>query len=180
MGQTPPSSETFRVATFGAGCFWCTEAILLQIEGVHSVTSGYMGGHVPRPTYDQVCAGKTGHAEVVQVQYDPARLRYEDLLAWFWKAHDPTQLNRQGNDVGTQYRSVIFYHDDDQRRAAEASKAQAGASGLFTQPIVTELAPAATFYPAEDYHQDYYRRNRAAAYCRFVIRPKLDKLKLEP
>ena len=178
MDSTHASSAGEQLATLGGGCFWCIEAVLQQVDGVLGVTSGYMGGHVPRPTYEQVCTGRTGHAEVIQVRFDPARLRYEDLLAWFWKAHNPTQLNRQGNDVGPQYRSVIFYHSEEQRRAAEASK-EAEAQ-RHSQPIVTEIAPASEFYPAEDYHQDYYRRNRGAPYCRLVIRPKLDKLHLEP
>ena len=166
-----------ELATFGAGCFWCVEAVLEQLDGVLDVSSGYMGGEVERPTYKQVCAGNTGHAEVVQVTFDPARISYAALLDWFWQLHDPTTLNRQGADVGEQYRSAIFYHSDEQRQAAERSKAAAAAD--FDDPIVTEITPAAAFYEAEDYHQDYYRANREQGYCRMVIRPKLGKLGLE-
>ena len=171
--------ETSNLATFGAGCFWCVEAVLEQQDGVEKVMSGYMGGHVKNPTYEQVCTGETGHAEVVQVTFDPKRISYEKLLAWFWKLHDPTTLNRQGNDVGTQYRSVIFYHTDAQKNAAQASRAALERSGAFDAPIVTEIAPAGPLYPAEDYHQDYYRNNKAQPYCRAVIRTKLQKLDLE-
>lgn len=166
-----------ETATFGTGCFWCSEAIFQRTDGIHSVQSGYMGGHVANPTYEQVCTGQTGHAEVARITFDPAVIRYEDLLDLFWRMHDPTTLNRQGADVGTQYRSVIFTHNEAQQRAAEASKA--AAAGHFDDPIVTEITPATTFYPAEDYHQDYYSRNRSAGYCRWVIAPKLDKLGLE-
>jgi peptide-methionine (S)-S-oxide reductase len=171
--------STTAVATFGAGCFWCVEAVLEQLDGVIDVTSGYMGGGSANPSYDQVCSGKTGHAEVVQVTFDPAKISYEKLLEWFWKLHDPTMLNRQGNDAGTQYRSVIFTHDEAQRAAAEASKKSADASGEFKEPIVTEITPAGTFYGAETYHQDYYRQNKAQSYCRYIITPKLDKLGLD-
>jgi peptide-methionine (S)-S-oxide reductase len=177
MSENP--KEGTELATFGAGCFWCVEAVLEQIDGVLDVASGYMGGHVANPTYEQVCSGTTGHAEVVQVRFDPKRIRYEQLLELFWKLHDPTTLNRQGNDVGTQYRSVIFYHSEAQKSAAEASRRAEEVSGTFAGPIVTEIAPAGPFYPAEDYHQDYYRANRSQPYCRFVIRPKLEKLGLE-
>jgi peptide-methionine (S)-S-oxide reductase len=171
------ASLTSDVATFGAGCFWCVEAVLEQIDGVRDVVSGYMGGEVESPTYKQVSAGDTGHAEVVQVSFDPQKIAYRDLLGWFWKLHDPTTLNRQGNDVGPQYRSAIFYHSEEQRQAAEESKAEAARS--FRSPVVTEITPAGTFYPAEDYHQEYYRENREQPYCRFVIQPKLQKLGLE-
>jgi peptide-methionine (S)-S-oxide reductase len=171
----PP--DPARTATFGAGCFWCVEAVLEQLDGVLDVRSGYMGGATERPTYKQVCTGATGHAEVVQVTFDPARIAYDALLDWFWKLHDPTTLNRQGHDVGTQYRSVIFVHSDAQRHAAEASRARAAAA--FDRPIVTEIAAAGPFWQAEDDHQDYYRANREQPYCRFVITPKLDKLGLE-
>jgi peptide-methionine (S)-S-oxide reductase len=167
------------IATFGGGCYWCTEAVFQQVEGVISVTSGFMGGKVKNPIYEQVCTGRTGHAEVIQIRYDPSRVTYEQLLKWFWKSHDPTQLNRQGNDVGTQYRSVIFYHDDGQRQAATASRAALDESGSFSRPVVTEIAPASEFYSAEGHHQDYYRRNRSAPYCQYVIRPKLEKLGLK-
>ena len=161
-------------ATLGGGCFWCIEAVYKRMDGVISVTSGYAGGSRPNPTYEQVCTGATGHAEVVQVEYDPARLSYEDILSVFWKAHDPTTLNRQGHDVGTQYRSVILYHDEEQRKIAEESKREAGTN--FSDPIVTEIAPLDMFYPAEDYHQDYFEKNPAAGYCRVIIKPKLKKL----
>jgi peptide-methionine (S)-S-oxide reductase len=165
------------LATFGGGCFWCIEAVYDRIEGVFSVTSGYAGGTVKNPTYEQVCTGTTGHAEVVQVAYDPAKTSYEDLLDIFWKAHDPTTLNRQGADVGTQYRSVILYHDEAQKAAALGSlmKAQAG----FKDRIVTEVIPLGVFWKAEGYHQDYYAANKTAGYCRIVISPKLKKLGLE-
>jgi peptide-methionine (S)-S-oxide reductase len=168
-----------EIATLGAGCFWCIEAVLEQIDGVVDVTSGYMGGTVTNPTYEQVCGGNTGHAEVVQVTFDPARIRYEDLLEHFWKLHDPTTLNQQGNDVGTQYRSAIFYHSEAQRLAAEKSKQAKTASGAFGDPIVTEIVAAGPFYKAEGYHQDYYRLNKRQSYCRFVIAPKLEKLGLK-
>ena len=175
--KNEPDKEA--VATFGGGCYWCVEAVFQQVPGVVSVTPGFMGGTVKNPTYEQVCTGLTGHAEVIQVRYDPARVTYEQLLEWFWKSHDPTQLNRQGNDVGTQYRSAIFFHDERQKKVAELSRAALDASGQFKLPVVTEITPAADFYPAESYHRDYYRRNRAQAYCRFVIRPKLHKLGLQ-
>ena len=176
---SPSAADRTAVATLGAGCFWCVEAVLQQVEGVRSVTPGYMGGHVERPTYRQVCNADTGHAEVVQVRFDPGVLSYEELLEWFWRLHDPTTKDRQGNDVGPQYRSAIFVHDDEQRRVAEASRARADASGAFPRPIVTEIAAAGTFWPAEDYHRDYYRQNPAQGYCRLVIAPKLSKLGLE-
>jgi len=162
-------------ATFGAGCFWCVEAVFEGIEGVHSVVAGYAGGSVPNPTYKDVCSGKTGHAEVAQLTYDSSKVTYEHLLDLFWKSHDPTTLNRQGADIGTQYRSVIFYHDENQKASAEQSKREA--SKKFTSPIVTEITPLDKFYEAESYHQDYYRNNPMAPYCMFVIRPKLEKLK---
>lgn len=161
-------------ATLGGGCFWCMEAVFERVPGVLAVTSGYAGGHTANPTYQQVCTGETGHAEVVQIEYDPAQVRFEQLLDLFWKAHDPTSLNRQGHDVGTQYRSVIFYENERQKEAAEKSRAEA--AKRFSKPIVTEVAPLKAFYPAEAYHQDYYRKNPNAAYCRAVIRPKLEKL----
>ena len=175
MDATAPT----ETATFAGGCFWCFEEIFRQQPGVLKVVSGFTGGDTKNPTYREVCAGDTGHAEAVQIVFDPRKISYDDLLAVFWKAHDPTQLNRQGADVGTQYRSAIFTHSEAQRAAAEASKAAAGRSGHFDRPIVTEIVPAAEFYPAEDYHQDYYRNNRRAPYCRAVIQPKLKKLGLE-
>ncbi len=167
------------IATFGGGCFWCVEAVFKRIKGVRSVTSGYAGGSTQNPTYQEVCAGNTGHAEVVQIEYDTQQISYEELLEIFWKAHDPTTLNRQGADMGTQYRSIILYHDDEQRMIAEASKEKAEASGEFTSPIVTEIKPLGIFYPAEDYHQDYYDNNPQAGYCAVVIRPKLKKLGIQ-
>lgn len=171
----PPGSE---VATLGAGCFWCVEAVYKQLDGVHSVTSGYMGGHVDNPTYEQICGKKTGHAEVVQVVFDPKKISYQKVLAWFWQLHDPTTLNRQGNDSGPQYRSAIFFHSDEQKKIAEASKRAAAAD--FPRPIVTEITKAAAFWPAEKYHQDYYFQNKNSnGYCRMVIEPKLKKLDLD-
>jgi len=175
---TPKIPEGAEVATLGAGCFWCIEAAYRQIDGVYSATSGYMGGQVKNPSYEQICGGDTGHAEVVQVVFDPKKLSYEKLLAWFWDLHDPTTLNRQGNDVGTQYRSAIFYSTEEQKKTAEASKAAAAAH--FKSPIVTEITKSSEFYPAENYHQNYYFENKSKnPYCRFVIEPKLKKLKLD-
>ncbi len=164
-------------ATFGGGCFWCIEAVFQQLEGVERVVSGYTGGSEPNPTYEAVCNGSTGHAEVVQVTFDPEVISYEELLDVFWRAHDPTTLNRQGNDVGTQYRSAIFHHSETQKEAALQSieKAQA----YFSEKIVTEVAPLEVFYSGEDYHQDYYVNHREQGYCSFVIRPKLEKLGLK-
>lgn len=171
-------NEVRETATLGAGCYWCIEAVLRQVEGVEQVTSGFMGGHVPNPSYEAVCHGYTGHAEVVQVTYRPSVLSYSKLLDWFWKLHDPTTLNRQGHDVGTQYRSVIFYHNEAQQQAALASKAAAAAA--FADPIVTEISAASEFYPAPEDHQNYYPRYRSKnPYCAAVIRPKLEKLGLE-
>jgi peptide-methionine (S)-S-oxide reductase len=170
-------STILSIATFGAGCFWCVEAVFEQLDGVHAVESGYMGGEVLDPTYREICSGKSGHAEVTQIHYDPKIVSYETLLDWLWRSHDPTTLNRQGADIGTQYRSAIFYHNDDQRKAAEASKVAAQKD--FAATIVTEITAATTYYPAEDYHQDYYRLNPNAPYCQIVIRPKLEKLALE-
>jgi peptide-methionine (S)-S-oxide reductase len=163
--------------TFGSGCFWCTEAVFQSLEGVYSAVSGYMGGQTDNPTYKEVCSGTTGHAEVVQVTYDPAVITYEELLEAFWSSHDPTTLNRQGNDVGTQYRSVIFYHSQEQKDAAVAIKADLISRRVFDRVIVTEISPAAIFYPAENYHQEYYELNGSEPYCQFVIRPKLEKFK---
>lgn len=169
-----------EIATFAGGCFWCIEAVFEQIPGVLRADSGYIGGHVENPTYEQVCTGETGHAEAVEIEFDPSVVTYEQLLDWFWQAHDPTQLNRQGNDVGTQYRSAIFYHNEAQREAALKSIEKLAASGKYRKPIVTQVVPATTFYKAEKYHQDYYVNNRHAGYCLFVIRPKLEKLGLKP
>ena len=166
-----------EVATFGAGCFWCVEAVFLELDGVLSVESGYTGGTRPHPTYEQVSMGTTAHAEVCRIRYDPAKTGYEDLLEVFWKTHDPTTPDRQGNDVGTQYRSVIFYHNQQQKVLAEKYKRELDASGAFQSPIVTEIVPAARFYKAEQYHQDYYRNNPQQGYCRFVIGPKMEKFR---
>jgi len=164
-------------ATFGAGCFWCVEAVFQEIKGVESVVSGYAGGHVDNPTYKQVVTGLTGHAEVTQIQFDPEELSYEELLEVFFGTHDPTTLNRQGNDVGTQYRSIIFYHNKEQKEIAERVIDRLDRSGTWKDPIVTEIVPFTEFFKAEDYHQNYYRNNPSQAYCRLIIRPKLDKLK---
>lgn len=172
--DTTPDEE---VATLGAGCFWCIEAVLEQVEGVKSVESGYTGGQTENPTYKDICTGRTGHAEVVRVTFDPAVLSYAELLDWFWRLHDPTTLNRQGNDRGTQYRSAIFYHSDEQRKIAETSKRDVQPS--FDDPIVTEVTEAAVFYPAEQYHQGYYFDNTSQGYCQMVIAPKLKKLGLK-
>ncbi len=175
MPEVPTGAQT---STLGAGCYWCIEAALRQLEGIHSVTSGFMGGSVKNPTYDQVCEGSTGHAEVVQVVFDPQKISFEKILAWFWDLHDPTTLNRQGNDVGTQYRSAIFYHSEEQKKVAEASKSAAAAN--FKDPIVTAISAASEFYPAPKDHQNYYFQNKSKnPYCRFVIEPKLKKLKLD-
>ncbi len=170
-------SESTDTAVLGGGCFWCLEAVFKRIDGVSSVQSGYAGGTTVRPSYEDVCTGVTGHAEVVRISYDPAKISYDGILDVFFKAHDPTTLNRQGADVGTQYRSIILFESEEQRRAAEASvkKHQAGLKGR----IVTELLPLKAFYPAEDYHKDYFDTHRAAPYCRVVIQPKLEKLHLE-
>jgi len=169
--MTTNSTET---ATLGGGCFWCVEAIYERLPGVISATSGFAGGHTENPTYHEVCSGTTGHAEVTQIVFDPAKISYAQLLDVFWQAHDPTTLNRQGADEGTQYRSVIFYHDEKQKLAAE--KSRLAAQEKFSAPIVTEIVPFKKFYPAEDYHQGYYDANSNQSYCRLVIAPKLEKL----
>jgi peptide-methionine (S)-S-oxide reductase len=169
-----PSAKT-DTATFGQGCFWCAEAIFEKVEGVKSVVSGYAGGLVPNPTYEQVCNGNTGHAEVVQIIYDPDVISYDDLLKIFWKTHDPTTLNRQGADIGEQYRSIILYHNEDQKEKAEYYKNELGKSGAWNKPIVTEIVPFTKFYKAEDYHQDYFKNNPYQSYCSFVIAPKVEK-----
>lgn len=163
-------------ATFANGCFWCTEAIFEELDGVISAVSGYTGGHVKNPTYKEVCTGTTGHAECLQIIYDPAKISFDELLEVFWETHDPTTLNRQGADVGTQYRSGIFYHNAEQKEKAEKYKAELDKSGAFDRPIVTEITAFTDFYPAEDYHQQYFENNENSnPYCRIVIRPKLDK-----
>jgi peptide-methionine (S)-S-oxide reductase len=172
-----PSAQNLETATFGQGCFWCTEAIFQRLEGVKSVQSGYSGGAIKNPSYREICNGNTGHAEVVQITYDPSVISYTDLLQVMWKTHDPTTLNRQGGDVGTQYRSVIFYHDDEQKKLAEEFKEKLNASGAYNKPIVTEISPPKEFYKAEDYHQQYFNMHGDAPYCQFVIVPKLNKFK---
>ena len=173
----PNKEHELMKATFGGGCFWCVEAIFENLNGVQAVESGYAGGSMANPTYEDVCSGETGHAEVVQITYDPAIVSYEKLLEVFFKTHDPTSLNRQGADHGTQYRSVIFFHDDPQRQTAERIKKALDESGAYSKPIVTQIVAASDFYPAEDHHQDYFRKNPNAGYCQFAIRPKLDKFK---
>ncbi|HUD45490.1 MAG TPA: peptide-methionine (S)-S-oxide reductase MsrA [Candidatus Baltobacteraceae bacterium] len=163
-----------QLATFGGGCFWCAEAVFQRIPGVKSVTSGFAGGATANPTYEEVCTGQTGHAEVIQIQFDPSVISYEKLLEIFWEAHDPTTLNRQGEDAGTQYRSIILYSDEAQKIAAEKSKSEA--AHHFSSPIVTQIVPLTKFYSAEGYHQDYYNQHSHQPYCQFVIRPKLQKL----
>lgn len=167
--------ENLEKATFGSGCFWCTEAVFERLNGVHSVVSGYAGGTVDNPTYEEVCSGTTGHAEVTQITYDPKVITYDELLEVFWKTHDPTTLNRQGNDVGTQYRSVIFYHNEEQKQLAEKYKEELNKSGAWDRPIVTEISPLTNFFSAEGYHQDYYENNPNQGYCAFVIAPKVEK-----
>jgi peptide-methionine (S)-S-oxide reductase len=168
---------TTELATLAGGCFWCLEAVFEQLRGVTKVASGYSGGHVPNPSYEAVCTGTTGHAEVVQVAFDPDELSYRDLLGVFFTLHDPTTLDRQGGDVGTQYRSAIFYRDDAQRRTAEEVVRELEAEHVFDDPIVTKIEPLQTFYPAEEYHREYYRRNQNQPYCRAVIAPKVAKLR---
>ncbi len=169
--------SNYEVATLGGGCFWCTEAVFNNIKGVVSVESGYSGGAVANPSYEQVCTGRTGHAETIQVTFDPAVISFEDILRIFFTVHDPTTLNRQGNDVGTQYRSVIFYHDDGQKKAAEDIMKEIGEQGLWDNQLVTELSPFTAFYKAEDYHQEYFANNPNQGYCRIVIAPKVAKFR---
>ena len=173
----PIKTEKNQVAILGGGCFWCTEAVFELLEGVDSVVSGYAGGANPNPTYEQICTGATGHAEVIKISFNPSEISYDQLLETFGECHDPTTLNRQGADTGTQYRSTIMYVDEDQKLMAEAWKKKLGSK--LADPVVTEIVPSPVFYPAEDYHQDYFRRNPNQGYCTFVIRPKLKKLKLE-
>jgi peptide-methionine (S)-S-oxide reductase len=170
-------NRKLQKATFGSGCFWCTEAFFSELKGVKSAVSGYSGGKTENPSYKAVCTGLTGHAEVIQVTYDPAVISYPELLEVFWKTHDPTTLNRQGADVGTQYRSAIFYHTDEQREQADHFKKKLEESGAFPRPIVTEITKFDKFYPAEDDHQEYYAENPEAGYCQVVIRPKLEKFR---
>ena len=176
--EKPTIPEGAETITLGAGCFWCVEAAYNQLDGIHTAVSGYMGGASQNPTYEDICTGTSGHAEVVQVVFDPKLIPLERVLAWFWDLHDPTQLNRQGNDVGTQYRSSIFCENAEQRKLAEASKQAAQEN--FDKPIVTEITEAVAFHPAENYHQDYYFQNKARnGYCQYVVEPKLKKLKLD-
>jgi peptide-methionine (S)-S-oxide reductase len=163
-------------ATFGAGCFWCVEAIFQNLEGVNQVISGYTGGHVDNPTYQQICTGTTGHAEVTQITYDPEIISFKELLEIFWKTHDPTTINRQGNDVGTQYRSAVFYQNQDQKEEAEKMMGLLEGSHIWPNPIITELSPIGIFYPAEDYHQNYFNEHGEQPYCQIVIKPKVEKL----
>jgi peptide-methionine (S)-S-oxide reductase len=166
-----------EVATLAGGCFWCLEAVFDDLEGVTDVVSGYSGGHVPNPTYKHVCTGETGHAEVVQVTFDPAVIAFQDLLNVFFTIHDPTTLNRQGGDIGTQYRSAIFYHSPEQKRVAEETVAALTETRVWDRPIVTEVTAFRTFYPAEEYHQEYFRRNPAQPYCQMVVVPKVAKFR---
>ena len=165
-----------NIAVFGAGCFWCVEAIFLHINGVESVVSGYSGGNTQNPTYEQICTGKTEHAEVCKIEYNPKIITYKELLKYFWESHDPTTLNRQGNDIGTQYRSVIYYVNDEQKEIAEKYKNKLSQVEVFEKPIVTEIERLDTFYKAEGYHQNYYYNNKNQPYCSFIIKPKLDKI----
>jgi len=171
------NKQGLETATFGSGCFWCTEAIFLNVEGVEKVESGYSGGKVKNPSYKEVCSGLTGHAEVIQLTYDPKKITYEELLEIFWKTHDPTTLNKQGADEGTQYRSVVYYHNEEQKKLAEFYKKKLDDAKVFNDPIVTEISPFTIFYKAENYHQNYYNLNSSAPYCSFVIQPKLEKFK---
>ena len=174
--MTGPASKTSTI-TLGGGCFWCLDAVFRELSGVESVVSGYAGGRVPNPTYREVCSGRTGHAEVVQITFDTALISMDDLLRIFFTLHDPTTLNRQGGDVGTQYRSVIFYHDDGQRERAESILREFAESKVWGAPIVTELSPLDKFYPAEEYHQDYFSKNPDQPYCQAVVAPKVGKLR---
>ena len=166
---------TMDTATFGTGCFWCTEAVFQQLEGVEKVTSGYSGGHVVNPTYEEVCSKTTGHAECLNIIYDSSKISFDELLEVFWQVHNPTTLNRQGADAGPQYRSVVFYHNEEQKAKTEKYKTELDKSGAWDNPIVTTLEKFDVFYPAEDYHQNYYNNNTSQGYCQFVIRPKLEK-----
>lgn len=177
LNKTMTDTVNKETATFGAGCFWCVEAIFQDIEGVISVTSGYSGGKTENPTYKEVCTGTTGHAEVAQIVFDPNHISFEQLLEVFWQTHDPTTINRQGNDTGTQYRSVIFYHSSVQKKAAELFREELNASGAFEKAIVTEIVPFKKFFAAEDYHQDYFNQNGNQPYCTVVIQPKIEKFR---
>ncbi len=169
------SNVPLDTATFGAGCFWCVEAIFQKLDGVVSVSSGYSGGHTKNPSYEDVCSGETGHAEVCQIAYDPKKISYDELLEAFWMSHDPTTMNQQGADVGTQYRSAIFYHNEKQKELAEAYKKKLNDEHAFDNPVITEISPFKEFYKAENYHQNYFNENSNKPYCMLVIRPKLEK-----
>lgn len=176
--HNPMSTEkNLETITLGAGCFWCVEAVFQQLKGVYSVESGYSGGHVKNPSYQEVCTGTTGHAEVCQITYDPSEISFTEILEVFWKTHDPTTLNRQGGDIGTQYRSSVFYHHDEQRKLAEEMKSRINAAGIWNSPVVTEILPFTVFYKAEDYHQEYYFQNASQPYCSAVITPKIEKFR---
>ena len=175
--MTPENLDNLQTAIFGAGCFWCVEAVFQRVEGVVKIESGYSNGDVKNPTYREVCYGKTGHAEVCKIWFDSSKVSFETLLSIFWQTHDPTTLNQQGNDIGTQYRSSIFYTNESQKLAAEKYKQELDKSGAFAKPIVTEIAAVNNYYTAEDYHQDYYNQNSDQSYCQFVIAPKLEKFK---
>jgi len=169
------TNQKTDTATFGAGCFWCVEAVFQQLDGVLKVTSGYSGGHVANPTYEQVCSKKTGHVEVCQIVYDPLKITFGQLLEVFWKTHDPTTPDQQGNDRGPQYRSVIFYQNEEQKRLSEEYKAELNKSGVWSKPVITSIEPLKNYYEAEDYHQNYFNANPDQLYCRYVIQPKLEK-----
>jgi len=179
MEKNMEPNNKLEIATFGAGCFWCVEAVFQKLEGVEKVISGYSGGNVKNPSYREVTNGSTGHAEAVQIKYNPNIITYQQLLEVFWKTHDPTTLNRQGPDIGTQYRSVIFFHNENQKQIAEKSKQEMDQSGYFRDPIVTEIEQYKSFYVAEDYHQDFYENNPNQPYCRFRIDPKMEKMQQE-
>jgi peptide-methionine (S)-S-oxide reductase len=176
MENADAQKNKLQKATFGMGCFWCTEAVFQRLNGVTNVKSGYEGGDTVNPTYEEICTGTTNHAEVIEMEYDPAKISYDELLEIFWKTHDPTTLNRQGADVGTQYRSVIFYHSNEQKEIAEKYKEALNKENAFGKPVVTSIDKAETFYVAENYHQDYYFKNGELPYCRLVILPKMEKL----
>jgi peptide-methionine (S)-S-oxide reductase len=177
MSENIPNQKKTETAIFGNGCFWCTEAVFQEVKGVEKVTSGYCGGHTANPTYEEVCSGSTGHAECLQIIYHPEVVSYEELLEIFWQTHDPTTLNRQGNDIGTQYRSAIFYLNESQKNIATAYMQQLEKAKTFSKPIVTTIEPYSKFYPAENYHQDYFNLHGNAPYCRYVIAPKVEKFK---
>lgn len=174
---TEMQNQKYKIATLGAGCFWCVETIFEELQGVISVESGYMGGHTKNPTYKEVCTETTGHAEVARIIYDPEIISFKDILEVFWQTHDPTTLNKQGNDTGTQYRSAVFYHSEKQKEEAEFYKNKLEESAVFSNPIVTEITPATDYYVAEDYHQNYYQLNSEASYCQYVIKPKVEKFR---